>query len=102
MARPDPITAFLKRQTFHCRPLNATLSPEQCVERQRREVETKFFGRKLTVNNTPFDKWCRSGCCTTGLIYLRKLDPKAWATRMKERKKSRQPCKPLGDQTCTV
>ncbi len=99
----DPVTLFLKRNTFRCKPLNADLTPEQCKERQLREVETKYFGRKLIVNNTPFDAWCRSGCCETGLIYLRKLAYKAYLTRVKERRKKKAaPCKPLGDNTCAV
>ncbi len=83
--------------------LGANLTPEQCAERQEREVETKYFGRKLIVNNTPFDSWCRSGCCETGLIHLRKLRYKLYLVRLKERRKKKAPpCKPLGDNTCSV
>lgn len=98
----DPVTLFLKKNTFRCKPLNANLAPDECVERQLREVEMKMFGRKILCNNSAQDKWCRSGCCETGLIYLRKLRYSAWVTRMREKKKTKPPCKPLGDKTCEV
>ena len=98
----DPVSLFLRKNTFRCKPLNASLTPEECVTRQLREVETVYFGHKLTVNNSSFDKYCRSGCCETGLIYLRKLAYKAWLARLAEKRKTKPPCKPLGDQTCAV
>jgi hypothetical protein len=93
----DPVLTFLRR-TFKCKMLNnARLTPQQCVARQLREVETKFFGRKITVNNTIFDRFCRSGCCETGLVHLRRLNPSAAKTREKERRKAErtEPCRPL-------
>ena len=98
----DPVSLFLRKNTFRCRPLNANLTPDECVGRQLREVETKMFGRKILVNNSAFDKYCRSGCCEIGLVYLRKLRYKAWLTRLAERRQSKAPCKPLGDKTCEV
>lgn len=99
-ASADPVALFLKKNTFRCKPLNANLAPEECVERQLREVETKMFGRKILVNNSAFDKFCRSGCCEVGLVYLKKMRYKSWLTRLAEKRKKKPPCKPLGDQTC--
>ena len=96
-AAADPVSLFLKRSTFRCKPLNAALTPEECVTRQLSEVETKMFGRKITTNNAPQDRFCRSGCCAQGLIFLRKLRYSAWVTRMKEKKKAATPCKPKRD-----
>jgi hypothetical protein len=93
----DPVLTFL-RKTFKCKMLNnARLSPQQCVARQLREVETKYFGRKITVNNTLFDKWCRSGCCETGLVHLGRIAPSAMKVRLAEKKKRerKEPCRPL-------
>lgn len=98
----DPVALFLKKNTFHCKVFKANLTPDECADRQLREVETKMFGRKILVNNSAFDRWCRSGCCETGLIYLRKLHYKAWLARLKEKRKTKPPCKPLGDNSCTV
>lgn len=91
----DPVAVFVARQTFHCKPLNANLTPEQCKDRQLREIETKMFGRKLTVNNSLFDRYCRSGCCPTGLVYLKKLAPAAYKVRVKETKARKTPCTQL-------
>jgi len=62
----DPVLAFLHRRTFFCTKLNANLTPEQCYDRQRRKTETKAYGRKITLNNTPQDRYCRSGDCRQG------------------------------------
>lgn len=94
----DPVEAFLRSNTFVCSHLgNARITPEQCAGRQQREIETKMFGRKITVNNSPQDKWCRSGCCALGLPHLRRYDYKAYLKRVKERNRKRRSfCKPLG------
>lgn len=101
--RVDPVLKFLKDRTFHCPHLNnARITPEQCVGRQLREIETKFFGRKLIVNNTIFDAYCRSGCCQTGLVHLKRREPEAYALRMRERKakdRKKVPCIHLGAVT---
>ncbi len=97
----DPVLTFL-RKTFKCPMLNnARLTPAQCVGRQLREVETKMFGRKIIVNNSAFDRWCRSGCCEKGLVHLRRMQPKAYDVRMKEKKKreKKEPCRPLAGGT---
>lgn len=69
----DPVQAFLRRRTFHCVKLNANLTTDECVARQRREVTEKRYGRKITLNNDPQSKWCRSGECTQGQQQLVKL-----------------------------
>lgn len=104
MALQNPVERFLKQnKTFKCVSLsNARMTPDQCVARQLREVETKYFGRKITVNNTIFDRYCRSGCCKVGLVHLKKLLPEAHRVRVREAKATKNPCKPLGDATCPV
>jgi hypothetical protein len=91
-AREQAIETFLKRYTFHCKALNVTLTPEECRDRQLREVETKYFGRKLIVNNTIFDRYCRSGCCQQGQQVLVKLEPKAAKAKLREVKHRDAPC----------
>jgi hypothetical protein len=97
------IEAFVRKNTFVCEHLNnARITPEQCVARQLRQVEMKYFGRKITVNNTIFDQFCRSGCCKIGLVQLRKLAPDVHRVRLAEVKKKTTPCRPLGDRFSNV
>ncbi len=69
----DPVEAFLKRKTFACQYLCARLTPDECVERQNRVVQIKSFGRKLTFNDFPQDRHCRSGKCEQGREQKTKL-----------------------------
>ncbi len=74
MGKPsDPVQAFLRRRTFYCAKLNANLTGEECVKRQKREVTEKRFGCKITLNNDPPSRWCRSGACKQGKEQLVKL-----------------------------
>ncbi len=69
----DLVAAFLHRRTFHCQYLDANLTPEECVNRQRRKVEEQRFGRKFLLNNDPQSKHCRSGECKQGKEQVVKL-----------------------------
>lgn len=69
----DPVSAFLHRNTFHCRYLNANLRPEECVDRQKRETEETRFGRRFILNNDPQSRYCRSGECKQGKEQIVKL-----------------------------
>lgn len=82
----DPVQAFLRRKTFHCQYLNANLTAEECCVRQKREVTEKRYGRKITLNNDPQSRHCRSGECKQGLVQLGKVS----ARKAKARKKARQ------------
>ncbi len=66
MPRKPTVETFLRRRTFFCPALCARFRREECVERQGRKAITKYYGRKIIVNNTPFDQWCRSGDCKVG------------------------------------
>lgn len=81
----DPVEAFLKRKTFACQYLCARLTPEECVERQNRLVEIKSFGRKLTFNDFPQDRFCRSGKCLQGREQKAKLRARRKAEREKRK-----------------
>ncbi len=67
------VAAFLKRRTFFCKFLRALLTSEQCEARQGREIKRVAYGRKITLNNTPLDRYCRSGECEQGKEQLVKL-----------------------------
>jgi hypothetical protein len=69
----DPVQAFLQRRTFFCIKLCANLTPEECAARQKRETTIKAYGRKITLNNNPPDKYCRSGECKQGKEQVVKL-----------------------------
>jgi hypothetical protein len=66
MPRKLSVETFLRRRTFFCPSMCAWLRREECVDRQKRKATTKYYGRKIIVNNTPFDKWCRSKACKVG------------------------------------
>lgn len=86
------VAIFMKRYTFHCQAMNVFITPEECRERQRREVETTYFGRRVVLNNTPADRYCRSGCCSQGLVHLKRLDPRLHRQRAAEVKRRDEPC----------
>lgn len=92
----DPMALFLRKHTFHCKALVANLTPEECAGRQLREVEMKMFGRRILTNDAAPDRYCRSGCCQQGLIFLRRLNYKAWLSRLKARRESKAPCRTFG------
>lgn len=99
----DPVSLFLRKNTFHCKSLNANLTSSECADRQVREVEMKMFGRKILSNDSLFDRFCRSGCCAVGLVHLRKHRYKEWLLRLKEARKRVAPCKQLaGGNAATV
>jgi hypothetical protein len=74
----EQVEEFLRAKTFKCPYLsNARLTPEQCDSRQSREIEVAYFGRKINLNNTPQDRFCRSGECKLGACIRKHLRGKA-------------------------
>lgn len=57
---------FLKRRCFFCPFLNASITRELCVVRQRPAEMIRYFGRKVKLFDAPLDRYCRSGKCDLG------------------------------------
>ena len=78
-ARDEAVLAatdeFLKGSgCFNCPKLKARISHATCVERQQRQQKKgRYFGRIVTMNANPLDRYCSSGECGLGKFVARTL-----------------------------
>ena len=78
---------------FKCDKLKARITQQTCVERQGRpEKKQRYYGRIVTMNANPLDRFCSSGKCGLGKFVKRQLRElkRAKKEREKEARKAAQ------------